>query len=234
MGRMKCQACKGASLREHERRLANPGPWNDWMDKSGRSIKVNRYEVVSAGAYEAGAKAANLQLCGSCAFSLIVSMHDDHADQMALVLTDKDMARARIWYERAAQKGNVKAMHNLAVLSAGRSSGGPDYATAARWFQAAAERGLRDSQYNLGILRENGLGVSKSYVKSYKWFALAAQGGDEGAKRQLAQVKKRMSKNQIARARKEISEWRAKPVDQLINDPFAAGQAWKHRIKAAR
>lgn len=99
MGRMKCQACKGASLREHERRLANPGPWNDWMDKSGRSIKVNRYEVVSAGAYEAGAKAANLQLCGSCAFSLIVSMHDDHADQMALVLTGFRHDRDRLdWF----------------------------------------------------------------------------------------------------------------------------------------
>ena len=146
----------------------------------------------------------------------------------------KDLARARIWYKRAAEKGSVKAMHNLAVLSAGRSVGGPDYATAARWFQAAAERGLRDSQYNLGILRENGLGVSKSYTKAYQWFALATRAGDEGAKRQLAQLKKRMTKGQIATARKAVRTWRAKQVDRIVNDPFAAGQAWKHRAKAAR
>ncbi len=145
-----------------------------------------------------------------------------------------DMGRARIWYKRAAQKGNVKAMHNLAVLTAGRSVGGPDYATAARWFQAAAERGLRDSQYNLGILLENGLGVSKSFVKSYQWFSLASRAGDKGAKRQLVQLKKRMSKTQIAQAKKAVKRWRAKSIDRLVNDPFAAGQMWKHRAKAAR
>ena len=63
-----------------------------------------------------------------------------------------DLARARVWYKRAADQGNVKAMHNLAVLSAGRQTGTPDYATAAQWFTEAAERGLADSQFNLAIL----------------------------------------------------------------------------------
>ncbi|MCJ7526928.1 MAG: sel1 repeat family protein, partial [Methyloceanibacter sp.] len=31
----------------------------------------------------------------------------------------KDLGRARSWYQAAAEKGNVKAMHNLAVSASG-------------------------------------------------------------------------------------------------------------------
>ena len=35
-----------------------------------------------------------------------------------------DAQRAKVWYERAAAQGNVKAMHNLAVLAASARSEG--------------------------------------------------------------------------------------------------------------
>ncbi|MFO7477077.1 MAG: hypothetical protein R6X03_01780 [Methyloceanibacter sp.] len=38
----------------------------------------------------------------------------------------KDLGRARSWYQAAAEKGNVKAMHNLAVSLSGRETGEPD------------------------------------------------------------------------------------------------------------
>src|SRR5262249_34940441 len=50
----------------------------------------------------------------------------------------KDPQRARALYLAAARKGNAKAMHNLAVLSADGVGGKPDYAVAAEWFRKAA------------------------------------------------------------------------------------------------
>ncbi len=52
----------------------------------------------------------------------------------------------------AAEKGNAKAMHNMAVLYAEGIDGKPDYKTAAEWFRRAADYGVADSQYNLAIL----------------------------------------------------------------------------------
>ena len=73
----------------------------------------------------------------------------------------KDLGRARSWYQAAAEKGNIKAMHNLAVSVSGREGGTPDYALAAKWYGEAAAYGLADSQFNLGILAEHGLGIAE-------------------------------------------------------------------------
>ena len=54
------------------------------------------------------------------------------------------------WYGKAADAGNARAMHNLAVLIAEGGGAKPDYAEAAGWFRKAAELGVSDSQYNLG------------------------------------------------------------------------------------
>ncbi|MGI8725843.1 MAG: hypothetical protein ACR2J1_10970, partial [Methyloceanibacter sp.] len=53
----------------------------------------------------------------------------------------KDVGRARSWYGAAAEKGNVKAMHNLAVSESGREGGVTDYAAAFKWYAQAAAYG---------------------------------------------------------------------------------------------
>ena len=50
----------------------------------------------------------------------------------------KDLQEARRLYLAAADKGNAKAMHNLAVLYAEGLEGKPDYAVASQWFRKAA------------------------------------------------------------------------------------------------
>lgn len=137
-----------------------------------------------------------------------------------------DMARARIWYLRAAKQGNVKAMHNLAVLNAGRVGAAPDYVTAAQWFTEAGERGLADSQFNLGILYESGLGVARDLVNSYKWFSLAAARGDKQAARRRDALRSKLSPAQLTSAERKVRSWHQTPVENLVNDPRAAGQAW--------
>ena len=141
-----------------------------------------------------------------------------------------DPVRARIWYRRAAEAGNVKAMHNLAVMHTQRSAAQqPDYTTAVQWFSQAAERGLADSQFNLGILHENGMGLTRSQSEAYKWFALAADRGDAEAAKRRAMLEGKLEPAELALLKSAIAGWQAKPIDQIANDPIAAGQAWRNR-----
>ena len=138
-----------------------------------------------------------------------------------------DMARAADWYKKAAGQGNIKAMHNLAVLSANQSKDSPDYATAAQWFEQAAERGLSDSQFNLAVLHENGLGVSQDLTIAYKWLVLAAKSGDKEAIRRRDILQGKLTAAQLTQAEALISAWKIKQADQQVNDPRKAGEAWK-------
>ena len=138
-----------------------------------------------------------------------------------------DPQRAQEWYTRAAEQGNIKAMHNLAVLSANQSKGAPDYTTAAIWFEKAAEHGLSDSQFNLAVLNENGLGVEQNMVAAYKWLSLAAKSGDKEAIRRRDILKGKLTAEQLAKADGLVATWRAKPQIPDVNDARKAGEAWK-------
>ena len=94
----------------------------------------------------------------------------------------KDIDIARRYYMQSAERGNAKAMHNLAVLDADGGGKGANYKSAAQWFRKAADRGVADSQYNLGILYARGIGVDQNLAESFKWFSLAAAQGDADLK----------------------------------------------------
>lgn len=99
----------------------------------------------------------------------------------------KDMGEARRFYTWAAEQGNVRAMHALAMLlSEGNLpglDGQPDWAGALKWFRASADLGHRDSQYNLGVIYARGLGVKADAAEALKWLNLAAAQGDEDSAR---------------------------------------------------
>jgi localization factor PodJL len=124
-----------------------------------------------------------------------------------------------VWYARAAEQGNVKSMHNLAVLSV--SGGRADYKTAAKWFAQAADFGLTDSQFNLAVLYQNGLGVTKDLPQAYKWMALAARGGDREATTRIAQVKAGLTPAQLQATDAGIAAWRARTPDPQANEAVA-------------
>lgn len=99
----------------------------------------------------------------------------------------KDMGEARRFYTWAAEQGNVRAMHALAMLLSEGTlpglNGKPDWAAALKWFRSAADLGHRDSQYNLGVIYARGLGVSADAAEAWKWLDLAARQGDEDSAR---------------------------------------------------
>ena len=128
-----------------------------------------------------------------------------------------DRARAAAWYQRAAEQGNIKAMHNLAVLSANQTDELPDYTTAARWFEEAAKRGLADSQFNLAVLYENGLGVKRDMKMAFMWLALAARNGDKDAVRRRDILRGKLTAEEIVAAEQMIAALEAgaeRPHDQ--------------------
>jgi localization factor PodJL len=94
----------------------------------------------------------------------------------------KDLTQARRWTERAADGGDVAAMHNLGLYYYEGEAGPQDPVKAAHWFRRAADAGVKDSQYNLALLYAKGMGVPQNAAEAYKWYLIAAAGGDEGAK----------------------------------------------------
>lgn len=120
---------------------------------------------------------------------------------------EKDLMLARTHYTAAAEKGNAKAMHNLAVLYAEGIDGRRDYKTAARWFQRAAERGIADSQYNLAILLMRGIGTDQNHQEAYKWFALAALQGDREAARHRDEIGSKLEPGVLAAAKTAVQKF---------------------------
>ncbi len=129
----------------------------------------------------------------------------------------KDLGRAKSWYMRAAEQGNVKAMHNLAVVVS-RETGKADYALAAKWFGEAASYGLADSQFNLGVLAEHGLGMEKNPATAYTWFSLAAANHDLGAVKHRDLVMAKLSPAERVAGDDAVKAWTAKPAKAEANE----------------
>lgn len=121
----------------------------------------------------------------------------------------QDLAEARRWTERAAQRGERKAMHNLALYYFEGTGGPKNTTTAAQWFQRAAEMGLVDSQYNLGRLHEEGIGVPQNAAEAYRWYLIAGRAGDAESRASAQRVKAQLSSEARVVAEKSAAAFRA-------------------------
>ena len=131
-----------------------------------------------------------------------------------------DPAKASHWYELAANQGNRKAMHNLAVFYASKK----DMANAARWFAKAASLGLSDSQFNLAVLYERGDGVPQSLVEAFKWYSIAAAAGDVESRARVSVLQTQLNDADKATAAKEIEAFHPLAFDHGANVPPEADQ----------
>jgi localization factor PodJL len=138
----------------------------------------------------------------------------------------RDFDAARRYYVQAAERGNAKAMHNLAVLDADGGGKGADYKSAAQWFRKAADRGVADSQVNLGILYARGIGVEQNLAESFKWFTLAAAQGDADAGRKRDDIAKRLDPQSLAAAKLAIQTFIAEPQPSDAVNVAAPAGGW--------
>ncbi|KCZ52858.1 peptidoglycan-binding protein [Hyphomonas pacifica] len=138
----------------------------------------------------------------------------------------KDLSLARQWTKRAAENGNINAMHDYAVYMAQGDGGPQSYAGAVEWFRQGAEYGIVDSQYNLGILYEEGLGISPDLEEALYWFNVAARNGDAGAPAKVRELSARVSPEADARALNRADLWNAAPANATANGRFEL-QSWQ-------
>jgi localization factor PodJL len=121
----------------------------------------------------------------------------------------KDAVQARVWTQRAADAGDPKAMHNLALYFFEGDGGPKNTTSAAQWFRRAADLGLVDSQFNLGRLYEDGFGVSQNPAEAYKWYLIAAKSGDAESRMSALRLKGQLSAEAQAAAERAAQGFEA-------------------------
>jgi TPR repeat protein len=129
--------------------------------------------------------------------------------------------QAGFWYRKAAEQGNLKAMHNLGVLYLEGKGTPRDEKQGYTLIKRAAEAGDPKSIAQVGILLSNGTGVAKDPVQGMVWLERGAKSGSPDALVFLARKKLRDPSSSIA-DKKEAVVLLAKAADQ--NDLVACGE----------
>lgn len=72
------------------------------------------------------------------------------------------------------QRGDVRAMNNVALLWAKGHDGKQSYEEALRWWKEAARRGYTVAMNNIGLMYANGHGVGKDFKQAFDWWHQSA------------------------------------------------------------
>ena len=133
----------------------------------------------------------------------------------------QDKAEAVKWYRKAAEQGDADAQVNLGFMY-GNGDGVPqDDTEALKWHRKSAEQGHGFAQNNLTTMYRLGDGVPEDYTKAYMFYNLAAVNtkakmlnnladaitDKELSKTNMKDMKKIMTKEQIAEGQKLSREW---------------------------
>lgn len=112
-----------------------------------------------------------------------------------------DPALAARWFGLAARQGLAEAQFNLARMHELGLGVDANAAQAAILYRRAAEAGLAPAAYNLGLMYFEGAGVPRDDVLAWTWLSKARDRGADGAEAVLKALKKRMTPEDLARAR---------------------------------
>ncbi len=131
----------------------------------------------------------------------------------------KDIAKAREWYEKAANDGDYQAMHNLGYFYA-QGLGGltPDSKMAAKWFKQAADRGLVASQVNLAIVYSQMGKNDQAYF--YSKIAADRDPSDKDAPRMRDTFGPMLASDVKAKMDEAAKKWQPAPIDLVANGGF--------------
>jgi len=110
----------------------------------------------------------------------------------------KDQVEAVKWFRKAAEQNYADAQNDLGASFYNGEGVAKDQVEAVKWFRKAAEQNFAPAQYNLNVCYYNGKGVAKDYVEAYEWLLLAARQGDEDAKKNITELERKLTPEQIA------------------------------------
>ncbi len=118
-------------------------------------------------------------------------------------------AEARAAMEVFAQSGNADAEELIGVMYAMGLGVERDDIRAFDWYLRASLKGHPGAQSGLGWYYEVGRGLpAPDLVRAYLWYALSAIGGDVDAPDSLAEVRLRMTAEDIALAEVLVQDYR--------------------------
>ncbi|MFC2951935.1 hypothetical protein ACFOOP_08340 [Marinicaulis aureus] len=185
-----------------------------------QALYVESMDALAAATSESGAKSAIAKLQDAAALGYPPAQLQLGELYKTGQGVEQDLGQARLWFRRAANGGNVLAMHRIGVMTA-RGDGGPaDSQEAIAWFERAANFGLVDSQYNLGAIyhpSEDGGSSVQDAAKAYYWYSLAAANGDAQAQPLAAGVAVALSPETRSEIDADVSAWTAEQPDEAAN-----------------
>ncbi|HEY1212438.1 MAG TPA: SEL1-like repeat protein, partial [Bryobacteraceae bacterium] len=95
--------------------------------------------------------------------------------------TEKALAKAIVWYRKAATAGSVQGMNRLGEIYRDGDDGAKDYGKAQSWFRKAATGGSSDAMNNLGLLYSYQRNFPPDYKVALNWFQRSAKLGNAEA-----------------------------------------------------
>lgn len=113
-----------------------------------------------------------LALSASFALPAFGSAVDNALRQAARLHKAGDTALAFAVWRDWAERGNVDAAYNLAVIHQHGDGVAVDYAAAMRWYRTAAEKGDKVSQFQIGLMYQTGQGVAADADEAHRWFTM--------------------------------------------------------------
>ena len=136
----------------------------------------------------------------------------------------KDVARAAVWYRKAATEGHAPAQLNLALILLEGEGIKANPVEAHKWFLQAAEQGDSEGQVALGMMFALGQGIQSDLVQAHKWVTLSSKNGNEDAATALKQLNTKLTTEQLVESAKLVKEWE---TQQIEPEPKASEPAAK-------
>ena len=135
--------------------------------------------------------------------------------------SNKDYETALKKLEPLASNGNSDAQYYMGRLCSESKDISHDYSPSIKWYTRAAEQGHVEAQFSLAgmhmtalIIAQQGFtekqGVPKDIALVCMWYKIAAFNGHEISTQLINKVKKKMNRDQIAKAERLTQEWLAK------------------------
>jgi TPR repeat protein len=114
---------------------------------------------------------------------------------------------AAVYFEKAALRGDDRAMLNLGVMYEVGRGVPKDDLQSIRWILDSAESGNTRGQYQLALRFEVGHGMEPNLVLAHMWLVLATTAGSPAATFRMASLERRLSREQIGIGRRMARNW---------------------------
>ena len=109
------------------------------------------------------------------------------------------------WFLESAEGGNMLGQYAAGMAFYQGHGSSPDLEAARHYFVAAALQGHAMAPLNIGQLFYIGEGVTQNYARTYFWWNLANNRNANGANKNLANLAKVMSEDEMKEAHRLIS-----------------------------